>query len=631
MTTMEALVAGAIRSHNTDTSDGDWNAEEARRRLPSESGALREAHAYVDADGNPDAKTRHKLLHHEVSADGTVGPASMAACLHGIHALNRADSSVPAGERAGVYAHLRNHLLSGGRPEHTIPALKDKAEASVEGAVTAAAGGGGENEGEGEPEIAESGAPMQDGQGVRYRRWRMPVAVVEGVETGDMREIDAEALTWREFPRPVMVLTSTTEGHDDAELVGRIDTAERVDASKMTDPRTGKPYGEGAWAIQLEGVLTSEELADRTVDLIDGGFLRSVSVDMSDVTSVLELVAADGNVIDVDGADEETLLNARLKERVTAGRIMGVTILPFEAFEVAYIEMVDDEGNTGPATRPGDGTAKRPAAVRASGEAPNPRRCLPCESDGLVASVAPVEPTRAWFERPTGNVGRSVNITDEGRVFGLVAPEGVCHTGILGECVTVPHSATDYAWFHLSSVKTAEGDVIPSGVITVDTGHASTARSVGAVAAMAHYDNTGTAVADVVVGEDERGIWFSGALRPDATPEQIRKLRGSKLSGDWRPVHGNRELVAVLAVNTPGFPVVRQLVASGQPGALIASFGALSLGPSAVPELDELHGLLPDLRAAADRERGIRGAEAGDVRNRMRVSRAGVLRAGMVS
>jgi len=49
----------------------------------------------------------------------------------------------------------------------------------------------------------------------------------------------------------------------------------------------------------------------------------------------------------------------------------------------------------------------------------------------------------------------------------------------------------------------------------------------------------------------------SGALRPDLDPSNIRGLMASDVSGDWRRIGGGLELVAVLAVNVPGFPKVR--------------------------------------------------------------------------
>jgi hypothetical protein len=58
------------------------------------------------------------------------------------------------------------------------------------------------------------------------------------------------------------------------------------------------------------------------------------------------------------------------------------------------------------------------------------------------------------------------------------------------------------------------------------------ARGVGLPGAVPSYtaqdDQTSAAVADVVVGgEDEFGLWLSGALRPGVTDEEVRTLRAS--------------------------------------------------------------------------------------------------------
>ena len=55
----------------------------------------------------------------------------------------------------------------------------------------------------------------------------------------------------------------------------------------------------------------------------------------------------------------------------------------------------------------------------------------------------------------------------------------------------------------------------------------ATRRPLSAHAAMRHYDDTAIVVADVAIGEDEYGIWLAGAVRPDATEEQIRTLTAS--------------------------------------------------------------------------------------------------------
>jgi len=139
-------------------------------------------------------------------------------------------------------------------------------------------------------------------------------------------------------------------------------------------------------------------------------------------------------------------------------------------------------------------------------------------------------------------------------------------------CVTPPRGAT-YAYFHTGEVLTAAGEPVAVGHLTFGTGHADMAAS-GAAAA-AHYDNTATVAADVRAGEDRHGIWVAGALRPTLTDEQVREFRAAPLSGDWRRIGGRLELVAALAVNTPGFPVprtrARVLVASGHEQTIVAA------------------------------------------------------------
>jgi hypothetical protein len=105
----------------------------------------------------------------------------------------------------------------------------------------------------------------------------------------------------------------------------------------------------------------------------------------------------------------------------------------------------------------------------------------------------------------------------------------------------------------------------------MDTGHADIRA--GARPAAAHYDNTGTLTALVNIGEDERGIWVAGSVAPGTPPEKVFAMRASVLSGDWRDVGGNLELVAALHVNVGGFPVPRVAVAAsgGHQTALVAA------------------------------------------------------------
>jgi hypothetical protein len=175
--------------------------------------------------------------------------------------------------------------------------------------------------------------------------------------------------------------------------------------------------------------------------------------------------------------------------------------------------------------------------------------------DGIVAGSGPLAPPAAWFADPKLDGPTRIRITEDGRVFGHLAQWDVCHTGFTNVCTTAPKSKTGYARFHQGTTVTSEGEILPTGKITIGGGHANT--SLGMRPAIAHYDNSTTAVAVVRAGEDEFGIWVSGALIPGLSPEKVAELRRSPLSGDWRYAQevDNLEMIAALGVNTPGFPV----------------------------------------------------------------------------
>lgn len=175
-------------------------------------------------------------------------------------------------------------------------------------------------------------------------------------------------------------------------------------------------------------------------------------------------------------------------------------------------------------------------------------------------------PSKSWFDNPNFTVKTPVTITEDGRIFGHVASWDQCHIGY-EQCVSAPRSNSGYSYFHTGVVDTDEGPVAV-GQITMNANHPDLYMS--ASEAKSHYDNTALAVADVRAGEDNIGIWVAGVLRPGVTDEQRYALKAAgALSGDWRPVGAGFEMVAALAVNTPGFPIPRVAIAAS--GALVAA------------------------------------------------------------
>lgn len=186
------------------------------------------------------------------------------------------------------------------------------------------------------------------------------------------------------------------------------------------------------------------------------------------------------------------------------------------------------------------------------------------QDEALVTPLVPDFPPASWFDTPETPGPMPLTVQPDGQVYGHLALWGTCHTGHPNRCVQPPSSPSSYRFFHTGAVDTAEGTTVATGRITAETGHPSLTAS--RASAVRHYDETGFAAADVRARDGQFGIWVAGALRPDATPHQVRALKASVLSGDWRSVNGSLEMIGALAVNVGGFLVPRAEVALAASG-----------------------------------------------------------------
>lgn len=400
-------------------------------------------------------------------------------------------------------------------------------------------------------------------------RWQ-GLLVVEGIKSGDGRQIDFEALTWRNLPLPLMMMTRNPvggEGHDGAELAGRIDKIERKD--------NGEIWGSGI--LDSGSEAGKEAMRLLTPDADGFTLLRGVSVDLDDVEMAFE---GPEGIIDIGD------LGMSAPMKVAKGRIMGATLTPFPAFQEAQVTLVSDNALIAAITGGGCDCDHEAAMVASAGEpmkGAQVRVFTPFGADALVASagsapVIPLRPPVAWFECPAHDAiaDESVRITSDGRIYGLAADDKSCHIGFADRCVRTPKSRANYRYFANKQCETAEGIMVASGPIFMDTVHPS--LKLKASDAQAFYAHTGCAVADVAVYDTPKGMYVAGAVRPSATPDQIRALRGSDISPDWRIIQGHLECVALLAVNTSGF-ITPALVASAGEAALD---GAVKPGKVAV-------------------------------------------------
>lgn len=378
------------------------------------------------------------------------------------------------------------------------------------------------------------------------------VLACEGNPTGDSRMLALGGGRWPQLPLPLRRQPISREGHDESVVVGSIDS--------ITRGPSGELMFRGKLFDTYDGRQAYDEMYTRYAS---SGMKYGVSIDPDDV--MVELAE-----------DEETMI-------FTSYRLRGATLVDIPAYNTAYVMLAAQvpAAMVAAASLSAEGYLAiseylfgqaheagllEQSAVREDGVV-----LWNLEQGTLVAGGTPcADAPRFWFSNPNLPAPTPLTITAEGRIFGHAATWNMCHIAYGDVCVTPPRSATNYAYFNTGVIE-AEGMQVPVGHITMGTGHAD--PRFGANPAAEHYDNTGSIVADITVGEDSFGIWMAGAVRDGVTPEQVREMRAVAVSGDWRTINGNLELVAMLSVPVPGFPVPRMkaMVAGGAVQSLIAS------------------------------------------------------------
>ena len=420
--------------------------------------------------------------------------------------------------------------------------------------------------------------------------WQMPIAVI-GKPTGDGRQFDHGALTHRALPLPLRYVPTDSGGHNNAVIVGHISNVGKEKDGFL--PARGEFYDDEAWPEEVRNAAMAARMF--TEKKVIG---PSVDLDQMEAETIPEpkayaawkkeqagkLKAAkmahgskygtDCGCGDAPVMAEEAYDGPRLK-MVRSGRFASATLVHIPAFaELSGHAVLTpiDSGNPNVA-----GTTSSAAladevmrawldvdwSIKIENDAETQEdldRKAGEQMAALMAGAAPVAPPKEWFDDPKLTGPTPLHIGDDGRVYGHVAVWDTCHVGIGDSCVKPPRSRTSYAYFHTGEVATADGSRIAVGRLTHGGGHA--APNLGYRAAAEHYDSTSHLGALVRAGEDAYGIWVAGALAPEADEAAVRAMRAAPLSGDWRRIGGNLEMVAALHVNTAGFPIPRMLAAS---------------------------------------------------------------------
>lgn len=373
----------------------------------------------------------------------------------------------------------------------------------------------------------------------------------EGIRTDDGREILEGACRFPDLPVSIRLLIEDEGGHWGAVTCGRIDTMDRRDVAGLQ-----MIYSDGAFGSDENGQLAELMVEEQTQ--------RFVSIDPRDVTG--EWIEVEIRVERFDCYDDCDVLYDcwwRMSDLV----IGAATIVSMPALPQAVI-------------------APKSMALP---ESPVAIESAPPNLTPITAAGGPVKPPKAWFDTPGFHVGDARLVKqpdgsyacpptwlDSGEGFGHVAYWNAKHTGFPGRDVRPPHSKTGYAHYLTGACPCDDPECSHAvGQVTMGCGHAPLTKKRGdrqvplaSHEVVAHYDGGYGAVqmADITVGEDDFGIWFHGALKPGVTDEQVRDFRAMGVSGDWREMAGALDMLAVLSVPAPGFPIARRALVAAANG-----------------------------------------------------------------
>lgn len=354
---------------------------------------------------------------------------------------------------------------------------------------------------------------------------------VEGRWTGDDRFILVDALGWDGL-LPFLL----TEGHG-AELddiQGWLTEIERVPG-----------MSEDERFIVGRGVLYTESRAGADlVQQLEAGAPIGVSVDLD--------ALSEGGV-DPEDPNADPMAWYMVVE---SARIRSLATVAIPAFAESLITLGTVETTT--SVPP---LEDRPMALP-SDELPTPEiedpEVVIVAAAGHTITIPRVPPAE-WFDEPSDvAIEGALTVTDDGRVYGLLAPANVPFLGnpnIRG----VPMGNVDYSRFRRGEAIVEGGGRVVAGNITMGCGHSKTLTR---AAAIEHHDNSCAVVAQVNVGEryaSPAGVWVAGALVAGVTAEQVQRMTTLALSGEWAPTpDGGYELLNALLVPMPAFMMGRR-------------------------------------------------------------------------
>lgn len=202
--------------------------------------------------------------------------------------------------------------------------------------------------------------------------------------------------------------------------------------------------------------------------------------------------------------------------------------------------------------------------------------------DGMTTAVRPEEVSEEDVEAVVAATGTSalpaeyfadfkpnkvvpLTVTEEDpnglrRVYGIVAPKGVCHRSDMGACFQYPGDVDpQHRGFHTGQTVTlSDGKTVRVGAMTLGGKHIDPTlarQGVNFREINSHRDDANTIFAMVRAWETPFGLAVSGVVMPGVDKDALFRAAASSPSVELWPSGRGRTLVGIHLVPTPAWPV----------------------------------------------------------------------------
>jgi hypothetical protein len=185
--------------------------------------------------------------------------------------------------------------------------------------------------------------------------------------------------------------------------------------------------------------------------------------------------------------------------------------------------------------------------------------------DAVVSAAGSSSLSASYFANFKPTKSMPLTVTEEDsfglrRVYGHVAPYGVCHRSDMGACFQYPKDVDrSHRGFHTGQqISLSDGTTIRVGALTIGGKHLdpSLARQgVDFREVNRHRDDANTVFAMVRAWEDAFGLAVSGVVMPGVDRDTLFRAAASSPSVELWPSGRGRTLVGIHLVPTPAWPV----------------------------------------------------------------------------